>query len=180
MASYLETDRLLLRGFCKSDFESLRALDTDPEVMRFITDGTPRTDEEVRAFLTACIAGYAIRSGFGYWAALELPSQEFVGWFHFRPDRLLPDEIEVGYRLTKAVWGRGLATEGSKALILRGFMEQNVASVTGRTMKGNLASANVLSKVGLEFVEEYEEDRFPGPDKTALLFRLARKTFMCH
>ena len=163
---HLQTPRLILREFVAEDFSLLLALDSDPEVMRYISEGKPRTEAEVRGFLESCMAGYG--SGFGFWAAEE--GGEFVGWFHFRPDRTFPDEIEVGYRLKHSAWGRGLATEGSRALIEKGFSE-GVQSVTGRTMLGNLASARVLEKAGLTLVGEYQEDRWPGSDKTALLFR---------
>src|SRR5579872_3560410 len=164
---HLTTERIVLREFVAEDLASLVALDSDPEVMRFITDGQPRSEDEVRGFLESCMSGYG--TGFGFWAAES--GGEFIGWFHFRPDRTFPEEIEVGYRLKQSAWGKGLATEGALALIKKGFSE-GVQSVTGRTMKGNAASAGVLEKAGLSFVGEYQEVRWPGADKTALLYRL--------
>ena len=170
---HLQTERLTLREFVEADLEHLLALDSDPEVMRYISDGHPRGPELVRALLEDCMAGYLQKTGFGFWAAIERPTDEFIGWFHFRPDRELPKENEVGYRLKRTAWGRGLATEGASALIRKGFDEQGVHSVTGRTMKANEASAKVLRKAGLTLVGEYQEERFPGADKAALLWRLA-------
>ncbi len=168
---HLQTERLILREFLDEDLDDLMALDNDPEVMLHINEGRPRSREEVQAFLVHCRASCSANPGFGYWAALELPTREFIGWFHFRPDRVFPAEMEVGYRLKRTAWGRGIATEGSIALIQKGFTEQGVKSVTGRTMKQNLGSSNVLRKAGLEFIDNYWEERFPGEDKTALLFR---------
>ena len=170
-AVHLQTDRLTLREFVEADYEHLLDLDNDPEVMRYISDGRPRGADAVRSLLESCIAGYALKSGFGFWAALERPNEEFIGWFHFRPDREFPEELEVGYRLKRSAWGRGLATEGSRALIRKGFEEQGVRSVTGRTLKANRASARVLEKAGLLVVSEYLEERFPGVEKAAVLFR---------
>ena len=62
--------------------------------------------------------------GYGFWAALEKAAGEFLGRFHFRPrEEAGPDEAELGYRLRKSAWGRGYATEGSRALISKGFTE---------------------------------------------------------
>ncbi len=82
----LETDRLVLRRFCAADLDELVALDSDPEVMFFITGGraTPREQVE-REVLPAFIAG-------GYWAAVEKVGGRFIGWFHLRP----PDDPELG------------------------------------------------------------------------------------
>ena len=171
---HLQTGRLTLREFVDEDLNGLRELDNDPEVTRFISNGQPRGDERLREFLASCMERYQLGTGFGFWAAIEKPSDEFVGWFHLRPDHEFPEEMEVGYRLKRSCRkGRGLATEGAKALVGKGFREQGVQSVTGRTMKANGASAHVLQKIGLTLVGQYVEDRFPGEDKTGLLFRRA-------
>ncbi|MHB8634904.1 MAG: GNAT family N-acetyltransferase [Fimbriimonadaceae bacterium] len=167
---HLQTERLTLREFVEADLPHVLALDSDPEVMRYISNGQPPHAEAVRRFLGNCLVGYALNPGFGFWAAIEEPD-DFIGWFHFRPDREFPDEVEVGYRLKRRAWGRGLATEGACALVRNGFEAQCVNSVTGRTMRANLASIRVLEKAGLTPVAEFTEARFPGEDKAALLFR---------
>lgn len=166
---HAETARLFLRQFTASDLSDLVALDTDPEVMRYLTLGVPRPVAEIEASLRAFIGAYASRPGFGYWAADEKPGGEFVGWFHFGPDREFEGAIEIGYRLKRSAWGRGLATEGTKALIRKGVDEQGVTWVTGRCMKVNVASANVLRKCGLSLVKEYVDPQYPG-DHLDLLF----------
>src|SRR6266851_4079712 len=97
MRVFLETQRLVLRQFTMADVDNLVSLDDDPEVMRFITGGaaTPRgeiADEVLPAFL-----GYYERfEGYGFWAAVEKATGEFLGWFHFRPkDAASPGEAEA-------------------------------------------------------------------------------------
>jgi RimJ/RimL family protein N-acetyltransferase len=171
MALHLETDRLLLREFATADVDLLLELDSDPEVMRFISDGVPSTLGACQAFVDRVVAGYIEHPGLGFWIAELKPSREFVGWFHLRPDRESPETSEIGYRLCRGAWGRGLATEGSEGLIEKARRELGRTSLCGRAMAANRASVHVLEKLGLEFVCEYLEDRFPGADKCAVLYR---------
>jgi RimJ/RimL family protein N-acetyltransferase len=66
-----------------------------------------------------------------------------------------PIEAELGYRLRRQAWGRGLATEGSRALVHRGFTELGLRRVVAETMAVNYASRRVMEKVGLTLVREY-------------------------
>ncbi len=86
MRVFLETDRLVLRQFTAADAESLVELNSDAEVMRFITGGraTPR-DEVVTRVLPGFLSYYERFAGYGFWAVIEKSSGDFLGWFHFRP-----------------------------------------------------------------------------------------------
>jgi RimJ/RimL family protein N-acetyltransferase len=100
-----------------------------------------------------------------------------MGWFHFRPAYDDPQNcrtIELGYRLKPAFWGQGFATEGSKALIERGFQELGVDEVVATTMKNNIASRRVMEKAGLRFVEEFVDARFPGTTELDVRYALRR------
>jgi RimJ/RimL family protein N-acetyltransferase len=114
MHVYLETERLLLRRFTMDDVENLVELDSDPEVMRFITGGDPvpratYQDDYVPWYLEQ----YQRYPGYGFWAAIEKESGDFIGWFHFRPqDDADLHNVELGYRLRRSDWGKGYGTEG--------------------------------------------------------------------
>jgi hypothetical protein len=71
----LATDRLVLRGFTESDLDLLVELDSDPEVMRFVTGGvtTPRAEIESEV-LPAFLSSYERFDGYGFWAAIEKSS----------------------------------------------------------------------------------------------------------
>ena len=117
MQVFLETDRLALRRFSMADADNLVDLDADPDVMRFVTGGIPTSREEIQhEFLPAFLSYYQRYEGYGFWAAIEKATGEFLGWFHFRPGPdAAPGEVELGYRLRKSAWGKGYATEGSRA-----------------------------------------------------------------
>jgi RimJ/RimL family protein N-acetyltransferase len=107
---FLETDRLVLRRFTEDDVDNLVELDSDPDVMHFITGGRPTPRREIESDVLPTFLDYYGRfAGYGFWAAIEKPTGRFVGWFHFRPARgAPPGEVELGYRLRKPAWGKGM------------------------------------------------------------------------
>jgi RimJ/RimL family protein N-acetyltransferase len=159
MQIFLATDRLVLRRFTIADADNLVSLDADPEVMRFITGGVPTSRTEILDEVLPAFLGYYQRyEGYGFWAAIEKETGEFLGWFHFRPRAgAAPGEVELGYRLRKSAWGKGYATEGSRALIRAGFTQFGVQRVVAETMAVNLASRRVMEKAGLTLVRTFHQ-----------------------
>ena len=153
----LETERLVLRRFTGADVDHLFELDSDPEVMRFLNGGAPTPRPVIEHDILPRILGYYTRfPGFGFWAAIEKATGGFLGWFSFRPpDEARLDQIELGYRLRRATWGHGYATEGSRALIRKGFTELGVQRVVASTFGVNIASRRVMEKAGLKLVRTY-------------------------
>ncbi len=160
MNIFLETERLVLRRFAEDDADNLFGLDSDPEVMRFLTGGEPTPRGEIEDdVLPAFLRYYERFSGFGFWAAIEKGTGEFLGWFHFRPpEGDSPDNVELGYRLRRCAWGKGYATEGSRALIRKGFAELGVRRVFAETMAVNHASRRVMEKSGLSYVRTFRQE----------------------
>jgi RimJ/RimL family protein N-acetyltransferase len=168
MAVYLTTPRLVLREFTGADVDNLVALDADPEVMYFINGGRPTPREYVeQVVLPRWLRYYRESPGLGFWAVEERASGEFLGWFHLRP----------GYRLRRSAWGRGYATEGSRALIDKAFAEQGVRRVLAETMVVNTASRRVMEKSGLRLVRVFHADwpdRIPGDEHGDVEYALDR------
>ena len=157
MQVFLETERMVLRRFTAADADHLFDLDSDPEVMRFLTGGRPTSREVIQNdILPAFLSSYEPVSGLGVFAAIEKESGGFLGWFGFRPkDAARPNEVALGYRLRRAVWGQGYATEGARALIRKGFTELGMQRVIATTYQDNLASRRVMEKAGLRLVRTY-------------------------
>ncbi|NES76069.1 MULTISPECIES: GNAT family N-acetyltransferase [Okeania] len=168
MKIFLETERLVLRQFTEADTELLFELDSDPEVTRYTKlgdrSGKPTTYDEIKnKFLPKVFRYYQQYQSYGFWAAIEKLSNKFVGWFHFRPglDSYMgaalyqENDIELGYRLQRKVWGKGYATEGSKALIRKGFLEWEIQQVAASALLENKASIRVMEKVGLKFERNF-------------------------
>lgn len=148
----LETSRMYFRNFRVDDARLLFELDSDVEVMRFISKGQPTALTQIQQDILPRFLDYCrLSPPRGFWAAHLRENDEFLGWFHLRPDKLEPAEMELGYRLKRSVWGRGLATEGSRSLIKKAFGEWKYAKVCARTLAVNFASRRVMEKAGLRF-----------------------------
>ena len=179
MHVFLETDRLVLRRFTMEDADLLVELDSDPDVMRYVDDGVPVSRQDiVENTLPAFLSYYDRFDGYGFWAAIEKETGRFVGWFHFRPG---PDAgplaPELGYRLHPFAWGRGLATEGSLALVDFGFAELGIERVTAEAMAVHRASRRVMEKAGLRLVRTFKADwpvRIPGDEAGDVEYAIER------
>jgi RimJ/RimL family protein N-acetyltransferase len=179
MDVFLETERLVLRRFTRADVDNLFELDSDPGVMRYINGGKPTPRHEIENdILPAFLDYYGRFEGYGFWAAIEKSTGEFVGWFHLRPNRGASlDEPELGYRLRRSAWGNGYATEGSRALIRKAFTELGVRRVVAETMVVHAASRRVMEKAGLELVRIFHQewpDRIEGDEHGDVEYALSR------
>jgi RimJ/RimL family protein N-acetyltransferase len=148
----MTTPRLTIRQFTEDDVDNLFNLNSDPAVMRFL--GRPAPREVLRDEIIPFYLGvYQRYDRLGNWAAESASNGEFLGWFHFRPG---PGgditSVELGYRLRRAAWNHGYATEGSRSLINMGFTDLGVQRVYAHTMTLNTASRHVLEKCGLTLV----------------------------
>ncbi|MGW2373854.1 GNAT family N-acetyltransferase [Kitasatospora sp. NPDC001683] len=179
MHVFLETTRLSLRPFTEADADHLFALDNDPEVVRFINGGKPTSRETIETrILPRLLHDYPCFGTRGFWAAEEKATGAFLGWFAFRPlDEHSPAVVELGYRLNRVAWGRGYATEGSRALIDKGYTDLGVERVTANTMAVNTRSRRVMEKSGLSFLRNYTEDwpdPIPGSEHGEVEYELTR------
>lgn len=162
MMPFFETARLSLRPATRADRENLVALERDPEVMRFLNGGRPTPSDGVDEN-----ADFLMPRGGeeGVWVAMEKPSGDFVGWFSLRS--IDTATAVLGYRLSRAMWGRNLATEGAKGLIEIGFTKLGYRRIIADTMTINHASRRVLEKAGLRYVRTVHvnwPDPLPGSE----------------
>jgi RimJ/RimL family protein N-acetyltransferase len=177
---HLETDRLILRHFTSADLDDLCELNSDPEVMFFINGGRPisRAENE-QVYLRNYLRFHERNDGYGFFVAIEKASGAFLGWFHFRPHEGTPrGEPELGYRLKRAAWGKGYATEGSRALIDNGFQELGIRRVVASTMVVNIGSRRVMEKSGLRLVRTFFQewpDKIPGDEHGDVEYALDRE-----
>jgi RimJ/RimL family protein N-acetyltransferase len=180
----LETGRLRLRRFGLDDVDRLVELDSDPEVMRYVTFGvpTPRASY-VDTYLPRWFEIYDRQPGCGYFAAERRDTEDFIGWFHLRDDRLEAGYLELGYRLRRDAWGHGYATEGGRALVRHAFGTVGGERLSARTLERNLASQRVMQKCGLRYAGrfEYPQDVLAGrsaEERAAVKYVLTRSEWL--
>ena len=146
----IETECLILRPYTEADVEAFYRLNRDPAVLRYTGDpGVGSLDEARGGLLTRPIADYQ-RYGFGRWACVLKADGAVIGFAGLKYLYDL-DEVDLGYRLLPAYWGRGLATEAARAALADGFGRLGLTRVIGLVDPANAASARVLEKCGLTY-----------------------------
>jgi RimJ/RimL family protein N-acetyltransferase len=158
----LRTDRLVLVPLTDEHFDLEVELDSDPDVLRYIV-GRARTRDEVAESHARRMALAAKVDGLGFWMAFE--RDEFVGLMMLpaahgpdQPDD--PSVADLGYRLLRRFWRKGLASEASRALLRYGFDTAGLQRVIAQTMAVNAGSRGVLEGVGMRYVRTF----FPSYD----------------
>lgn len=154
MSIFLETERLIIRPSTPEDFDDLYAIQSDPDVMQYIGQGV-RTRSEVNKWLTKAIIHHQ-KYGFSFCSVFETTSGLLIGQAglqYLGYDDNQPD-IEVGYRLKKQYWGKGYATELTRALIIWGFDNLTVDKLVAVINPENEKSRRVLEKAGMFYVGE--------------------------
>src|SRR6516225_10932433 len=111
-----EAQRVFLRHFHVADLDAMAEVFGDPEVMRF--GHGPQSRDWVQEWLRGCLEDYYQKWGFGLWAVVHKPDRRVIGFCGLTrfDDIDGRPEIEIGYRLARAFWGRGLATEAARAV----------------------------------------------------------------
>ncbi len=145
----LETERLLLRRWRLEDLGPFAALNADPAVMEFMP--ATLSAAESAALIERIQAGFEA-DGFGLWA-LELPGEAscigFAGLARVDFNVCFASAVEVGWRLARPFWGRGLATEGASAALAFGFEQCGLPQVVSFTAEGNRRSRAVMERLGM-------------------------------
>jgi RimJ/RimL family protein N-acetyltransferase len=176
----VETERMALRRFTEADAGALAALYGDPRVMRFITPQPSSLAEVESTILPGYLREYReLADGLGSFAAIEKETGQMAGRFSLRPANSygLAGGTELGYRLYPAFWGRGLATEGARALVGAAFGRLHLDRVVATTMADNAGSWRVLEKCGLRRVRTFhypDADLMPGAEHGDFVYELTR------
>jgi RimJ/RimL family protein N-acetyltransferase len=144
----LRTERLRLRPFTLADRKAIHAVYADPEVMRYVGHGAHRSMAETATALRA-YGELLERRGFSFLAVTELAGGELIGDAGLHP---LGDDVELGYTLARAAWGRGYATEIGRALLVHAFGALEAPRVLAQVEPANAASRRVLEKLGMREV----------------------------
>jgi len=139
----LETERLILRGIREDDAPRIAHLNGNSEVMRYVRP----PDRWGVAYHWALERARRQYPPFGFWIIEDRDG----GWHGFALFQPLPDtdEVEIGYRLPKSSWGRGIATEATQRLIAHGFTATRARRICAVAYLDNIGSVKVLEKCGL-------------------------------
>jgi RimJ/RimL family protein N-acetyltransferase len=154
--SSLETPRLVLRRWRSDDLDWFAAVNAQPEVMRYIHDG--RTlDRAATAERLALYQQHWEENGFGLYAVQVKETGEPAGFTGLAVPAFLPEimpAVEIGWRLGRAHWGRGLATEAARAVVAHARTGLGLRRLVSIHVVGNEASARIMVKLGMSLERE--------------------------
>ena len=153
MNHLLETERLYFREFTLDDATLLYEMHQDAKITKYTGDPIPWDSiERTKSILQNTILPQYIHK-IGRWAMHLKSDDSFIGWCGLKN---VEGEIDLGYRLIPKFWGQGYATEAAKAVLEYG-VKKEVGNIIGRASVHNIASINVLKKIGLVWKENYKE-----------------------
>lgn len=176
----LQTPRLRLRAWRDEDLAPFAAINADPEVARYLPSTLNRDESDAFA---ERIRARMDEDGFGFWAAerLDHPASPFIGFIGLSRPRFEADFtpcVEIGWRLDRAHWGIGLASEGAQALLHCALTELRLSEVVAFSAVENLASRRVMEKIGMQRdpAEDFDHPSLPPghPLKRHVLYRKRR------
>jgi RimJ/RimL family protein N-acetyltransferase len=150
----IETARLYLRQFTPDDLDELYRIYSDSQVMKYVSEGV-RNREETAADLFQIVTDWE-QHAFGLWAVVNKENNQLIGDGGLRFLGKKP-EVEVGYVLAKAYWGKGLATEVAAASLKYGFEVLKLDKIVAVADTGNRSSRRVMEKVGMKYQHNLDD-----------------------
>jgi RimJ/RimL family protein N-acetyltransferase len=159
----IETERLLLRRWAEDDREPFARLNADSRVMEFLPQrlSAPESDRMVDR-----IEEHFRKHGFGLFAAELRRERRFIGYVGLHVPAFQAQFtpcVEIGWRLAADDWGRGLATEGARAVVRHAFEGLGLDSLVSFSVPANVRSIRVMEKIGMsrDPAEDFDHANLP-------------------
>jgi RimJ/RimL family protein N-acetyltransferase len=179
-APILYGDRLILRGWRPSDVAEFARLNADPQVMEYFPKCLSRFESDA---LAEQIRRHFDEHGFGLWAVEVTSDASFIGFVGLATVRFqaqFTPAVEIGWRLARAHWGRGYATEAAKRVLAFAFDVLELPAIVSFTAVNNRRSRAVMQRIGLSHDrgDDFEHPALPSghPLRRHVLNRLKRKS----
>ena len=139
----IETARLVIRSFTLADLENYAAIVADPDVMQYL-GGKPQSIDEAEQYLINVIEQDR-ETGLARFAVDEKASGELIGFCGFKP---VGEYIDLGYRYSKRVWGKGIGTEAALSVRNYGRLDLRITNMEAGALAANRASISIIEKLG--------------------------------
>ncbi len=174
----LQTERLLLRRWRAADLGALAEMNADPQVMEHFPATLSRA--EAALLLARLEAGFE-RDGYGFWAVALREDGALAGFVGLSPvpdDIPLAPAVEVGWRLGRDFWGRGIAREAAAAALAYGFGTLGLDRIVAYTAAGNERSRRLMERLGMshDATADFDHPRLEpaGPLSRHVMYSIER------
>ena len=176
----LTTDRLTLRRWLPADRIPFARLNADVRVMEYFPKLLTPADSGI---MIERIEAHFVHYGFGLWAAELRETPAFIGFIGLNVPAFDPPFtphthplVEIGWRLAYDHWGRGLATEGARAVLHHAFNILNFTEIVAFTVPANQRSRRVMEKLGMthDSADDFDHPRLEEghPQRRHVLYRI--------
>ncbi|QXE01084.1 GNAT family N-acetyltransferase [Terribacillus sp. DMT04] len=156
------TNRLFIRPYTNDDLSFLESLLSDPQVIRYIGNGKPRTKQGAQLFFNWNLTHRKDNAQLGLQVLIDRETGEKIGHAGLVPQEVDGvTELEIGYWIAPAFWGKGYATEAAFAFKDVAFEQCNVTRIIALIYPDNLASRRVADKLGMRMwksIERHEKE----------------------
>ena len=170
MKPIISTNRFHLREKQISDARDMYLLNADPEVIRYTGDPAFTNIQEAEKFIKNY--DHFQKHGFGRWVIVDKNDHQYLGWCGLKQHN--DGMVDLGYRIKKAHWGKGIASECAAACLKYGFNKLGLTEIVGRSAKANLASIRILDKIGMQFWKNADCDGLAD----SVWYRIDRETYL--
>lgn len=161
----LKTRRLVITPLSLANLDDYAAMVADPEVMRYLNEGIPRTRKYASTYISDLVK-LQTEKGFTRYGVFDRKDGSLLGHCGYKD---IEGRIDIGWTYVRSAWGRGIGTEAARAVLEYGFETLRFPLVTARTIPPNLGSIGVMKAAGMKFASSFFfEDKnypdFPGVD----------------
>lgn len=179
MATHIETERLILRDWKEDDKKPFASMNADPMIMEYFPR---RLGEDDSNKLVDRFQEHINQHGYGLYA-IELKSTGafigFVGLHRVEKNFPFAPAVEIAWRLEYEAWGKGYATEASKAVLDNAFKKQGLDEVVAFAVYDNSRAIHIMEKLGMKHDPDGDFD-YPNLPKghplgRFVLYRIAKK-----
>ena len=147
--------RLRCRRWQRDDLAGILQVYGDADAMRYVGDGAPITRADAERWLDVTAANYE-RRGYGMFALEDRATGALVGFVGLvHPDQ--QPEAEIKFALARAHWGKGLATEAVRHVLVWAA-HAGLSEVIATVAPDNAASRRVLEKAGMRLQRERDNE----------------------
>ncbi|MFT5852652.1 MAG: ribosomal-protein-alanine N-acetyltransferase [Colwellia sp.] len=150
--SIVETERLHICEVTDKDFEAIRLVLSDPEIMKYSIVGV-HSDEDITKYIANCKQQYD-KNGYGQWAIFSKTDNSFVGICGLNSHSVEGEELlHVSYRLSLSQQGKGFASEATSAVM--GFCREKLKrkNISALIDPNNVPSIKVATRSGFSFLK---------------------------
>jgi [ribosomal protein S5]-alanine N-acetyltransferase len=173
------TERLRLRQLTRDDANALAAIFGSPDVLRFLNNPPIDTREKALKMIGWLDDRYKAHEAVDWGITLH-DSDELIGGSGFYLWDRESHHVDIGYHFLPTYWGRGYATEATRAMIAWCFDNLAVHRIQADCTDGNIASEKVLLKCGFKVEGIWRESCWEhGRFVDIKQFGLLRREYSC-